>query len=48
MKESISDLEDVVSTLENDNVALNNTIKLVSSSNQQFRQNTIVGIMTGT
>lgn len=48
MKESIRDLESVVSNLENDNIALNNTIKLVSSSNQQFRQHTIVGIMTGT
>lgn len=48
LKESINDLGNVVSKLENDNVALNNTLKLIASCNQQFRQHTIVGVLTGT
>lgn len=47
MKEAIQDLDNQVTTLEKDNSALNNTIKLVSTSNHQFRQHTIIGIMTG-
>ena len=47
LKESINEIEALVSKLESDNVALNNTLKLVMSSNQQFRQHTIVGVLTG-
>ena len=47
LKESINELENIVTKLESDNVALSNTLKLIASSNQQFRQHTIVGILTG-
>ena len=47
LKESISDLQNIVYSLESDNSALNSTLQLVSSSNQQFRQACIVGILTG-
>lgn len=47
LKESINDLENLVTKLESDNLALNNTVKLIASSNQQFRQHTIVGVLTG-
>lgn len=47
VKESISDLQNTVYNLENDNSALSSTLQLVSSSNQQFRQCVIVGLLTG-
>jgi hypothetical protein len=47
LKESISDLQNIVYGLESDNSALNSTLQLVSSSNQQFRQACIVGVLTG-
>jgi len=47
LKESISDLQNIVYGLESDNAALNSTLQLVSSSNQQFRQACIVGVLTG-
>ncbi len=47
LKESIKEIEDSVSKLESDNAALGNTLRLVMSSNQQFRQHTIVGVLTG-
>lgn len=47
LKESINDLQNVVSGLENDNAALSSTLQLVSASNQQFRQSVIVGLLTG-
>ena len=47
LKESINDLQNVVSGLENDNLALSSTLQLVSTSNQQFRQCVIVGLLTG-
>ncbi|EFX81493.1 hypothetical protein DAPPUDRAFT_102466 [Daphnia pulex] len=46
LKESISDLQNIVYGLESDNSALNSTLQLVSSSNQQFRQACIVGVLT--
>jgi hypothetical protein len=48
LKESISDLQNIVYSLESDNSALNSTLQLVSTSNQQFRQTCIVGVLTGT
>lgn len=47
LKESISSLSDAVSELKADNEALTNTLTLVTSANQQFRQHAIVGIMPG-
>jgi hypothetical protein len=47
LKESISDLQNIVYGLESDNSALNSTLQLVSSSNQQFRQACFVGVLTG-
>lgn len=47
LKESISDLQNIVYSLESDNSALNSTLQLVSTSNQQFRQTCIVGVLTG-
>ncbi len=47
LKESIGDLQNIVYGLESDNSALNSTLQLVSSSNQQFRQACIVGVLTG-
>lgn len=48
LKELISDLQNIVYNLENDNSALSSTLQLVSTSNQQFRQCVIVGLLTGT
>ena len=47
LKDSIRELGDLVSNLEGDNAALNNTLKLVMASNEQFRKHKIVGILTG-
>ena len=47
LKESINKMDNLVTKLESDNAALGNTIKLIASSNQQFRQQTIVGVLTG-
>jgi len=47
LKESITSLSDAVAELKMDNAALTNTLALVTSTNQQFRQHTIVGILPG-
>lgn len=47
IKETIEDLRYRVSKLESENDALGNTIKLVASSNKHFRQNTILGLLSG-
>ena len=47
LKESITSLSDAVMELKVDNAALINTLTLVTSANQQFRQHTIVGVMPG-
>ena len=47
LKESIRDLEELVAELKLDNAALDNTSALVASSNQKFRQHTIVGVLNG-
>ncbi|KAK4015578.1 hypothetical protein OUZ56_030552 [Daphnia magna] len=46
LKESIRDLQNVIHSLESDNSALNSTLQLVSTANQQFRQGCIVGVLT--
>ena len=47
LKESISELQNTIYNLESDNSALNSTLQLVYTSNQQFRQRVIIGLLTG-
>lgn len=47
VKEILEDLRSRVSQLESENDALGNTIKLVVSSNKNFRQHTILGLLSG-
>lgn len=47
VKEVIEDLRSRISKLETENDALGNTTKLVASSNKQFRQHTILGLLSG-
>ena len=47
LKDSIGRLIESVDELKLDNAALTNSLTLVSTSNQQFRQHTIVGVLPG-